>query len=479
MDTKTSKFKHFSSILLAVATGYFLALGYSLNPSWWAPWLAPTTGLLAIILAPKHWQFGLGFCAGLGATAATFSYLIMVGGLPVAIIVTLLFGLGWGTSLRLAARAFDKGSTLSAMIALPTFWAAIDTITIYVSPHGTAGTLAYSQASVLPVIQLASLGGIPAVTFLLLLPGSLAGIVLASLMNKTTKRLVLGAGVLTLVCTAAICFGMLRLTQAVSPMTKGVTMLASDRPAPNGRTWEQFEATYLDEIERSAKRGETLLLPEAVLSVSDQTAEVVAKAVAQSALEKETTIVIGMAIKGADKSTNRALVALPNGRYIWYEKQHLVPGLESNFTPGNVGLTVPTAEAKLGIAICRDMYFPALGRDYALAGANLMLIPANDFQVDDRAAMALTLVRGVEGGFSIARAARNGISFVSDPYGRVLAEKKSAVSTQVLTAQVPLGLAQRTIYARFGDVFGGTCILGWLGLWFSNRQTRRLRSAAM
>ena len=46
---------------------------------------------------------------------------------------------------------------------------------------------------------------------------------------------------------------------------------------------------------------------------------------------------------------------------------------------------------------------------------------------------------------------------VSDPYGRVVAERASAGETgALLLVQTPMGNAQATLYARWGDV------LGWL-----------------
>ena len=67
---------------------------------------------------------------------------------------------------------------------------------------------------------------------------------------------------------------------------------------------------------------------------------------------------------------------------------------------------------------------------------------------------SMAILRGVESGFSIARAPKQGVLSVSDNRGRVLAERTSSSTPFVtLVAPVPVQHAT-TIYARFGDWFG-------------------------
>ncbi|MFM2085430.1 MAG: hypothetical protein RLZZ237_299 [Pseudomonadota bacterium] len=79
----------------------------------------------------------------------------------------------------------------------------------------------------------------------------------------------------------------------------------------------------------------------------------------------------------------------------------------------------------MGLAICKDMHFATLGRAYGAAGAGVMLVPARDFQLDAWMGARMTLVRGVENGYTVVRAAREGRLTVSDAYGRVVAEETS------------------------------------------------------
>ena len=68
------------------------------------------------------------------------------------------------------------------------------------------------------------------------------------------------------------------------------------------------------------------------------------------------------------------------------------------------------------------------------------------------------ILRGVEDGFSIARAARHGILSISDDRGRVLSERATgSTPLAVLIAAIPVE-HEATFYSRFGDWFA------WLSL---------------
>ena len=77
----------------------------------------------------------------------------------------------------------------------------------------------------------------------------------------------------------------------------------------------------------------------------------------------------------------------------------------------------------------------------------------------------MAVLRGIEGGFAIARSARDGHLTLSDDRGRVLAQTSSAGTDGPITllGDVPLG-GTRTAYARWGDAFGWLCLLAAVGL---------------
>jgi apolipoprotein N-acyltransferase len=99
------------------------------------------------------------------------------------------------------------------------------------------------------------------------------------------------------------------------------------------------------------------------------------------------------------------------------------------------------------------MDFPQLSRQYARDGVALMVVPAWDFSVDGWSHGSIAILRGIEGGFSVARSAKKSILYASDDRGRVLAKRDTGFApfaTVVVTVPVR---HDPTLYAKFGDWF--------------------------
>ena len=110
------------------------------------------------------------------------------------------------------------------------------------------------------------------------------------------------------------------------------------------------------------------------------------------------------------------------------------------------------------MTICKDMDFTPLSRVYGAAGVGLMLVPAWDFVLDRTAHGHMAILRGVESGFAIVRAAKQGYLTVSDNRGRIRAEVTSdAAPFATLLATVP-ETHTPTLYLWLGDWFA------WLSL---------------
>jgi apolipoprotein N-acyltransferase len=147
---------------------------------------------------------------------------------------------------------------------------------------------------------------------------------------------------------------------------------------------------------------------------------------------------------------------------IGYDKQHLLPQFEGQLKPGTRPLVFHNGAGTLAAAVCKDMDFPATLRRYGQDGVGLVLVPAWDFKTDDWLHARMAIMRGVEDGFAIARAARNGLLTVSDRYGRVLAYRPSkSAPYATLLAMAPL-TGERTLYDDFGDWFAWACLAGLL-----------------
>ena len=131
-----------------------------------------------------------------------------------------------------------------------------------------------------------------------------------------------------------------------------------------------------------------------------------------------------------------------------YDKHHLIPGVEPE-KPGDKRVVLDEPSGHWGLQICKDMDFPKLSREYAAEGANLLLVPAWDFNLDGWLHARMALLRAVENGFALARSARNGLLTLSDNRGRILAEAATAPDRVVsVTGQVTVSRAVRSTRVR-------------------------------
>jgi apolipoprotein N-acyltransferase len=108
------------------------------------------------------------------------------------------------------------------------------------------------------------------------------------------------------------------------------------------------------------------------------------------------------------------------------------------------------------------MDFPKLSREYAAEGANLLLVPAWDFNLDRWLHARMAVLRAVENGFALARAARNGLLTVSDNRGRILAEASTGPGRFVSISGSVNVVREKTFYTRTGNWFAWSCMVIFL-----------------
>jgi apolipoprotein N-acyltransferase len=132
----------------------------------------------------------------------------------------------------------------------------------------------------------------------------------------------------------------------------------------------------------------------------------------------------------------------------------------------------------LSALICFEAIFPDHAREFTRRGSQLIAVVTNDGWfgrlVGAQQHAELAVLRTVENGVPMIRSANNGISFVVDPYGRILRQTSLFVQT-ILSGPVPQTLAP-TLYRRYGDWFMPACVLGLaIGLLTLRLRARRGR----
>lgn len=143
------------------------------------------------------------------------------------------------------------------------------------------------------------------------------------------------------------------------------------------------------------------------------------------------------------KVANRALLFSPRGESLaTYDKIHMFDvdldhgeswRESAAYEPGTEAVTAEVEGARLGFAICYDLRFPQLFRAEALAGAQVLTVPAAFTRQTGEAHWHVLLrARAIENGAFVVAAAQGGLhedgretfghSLIVDPWGRVLAE---------------------------------------------------------
>jgi predicted amidohydrolase len=132
------------------------------------------------------------------------------------------------------------------------------------------------------------------------------------------------------------------------------------------------------------QKDRELLLP----MLRSQDEDVVVLGLRAAAKELGVWILIGSAlVKRQDgKAANRSILISPDGAITaTYDKLHMfdvdLPTGETaresaSYEPGSRAVTAQAGDLKLGMTVCYDLRFPALYRTLALAGAEVMTIPA-------------------------------------------------------------------------------------------------------
>jgi apolipoprotein N-acyltransferase len=178
---------------------------------------------------------------------------------------------------------------------------------------------------------------------------------------------------------------------------------------------------------------------------------------------------------GRSRSSYRKMQLVPFGEYVPLKRLLFFVGplieAVSDFSPGEEPVVFDVDGRRMSVAICYESVYPWIAREFVARGSQLLVTITNDawFRWSSAAYQHFDqgMLRAVEEGRYLVRAANTGISGAVDPYGRVLVRTELFVPT-VVTADVSL-ISARTIYSRLGDVvvwasFGvtlATIALGW------------------
>jgi len=396
-----------------------------------------------------------------------------------------------------------------ALLAAPIVWVATELGRTYLFTGFPWVLLGYSQASVLPIAQLASVFGVWGVSMLVASVSAVLALIALGETPAGPYRWLPATVVIGLVLGVAV-WGSRRVaasewTREGEPVRVGLIQGNVDQ----GQKWSPESAaaifeTYIRMTRQAIGSGAQFVLwPES--STPFRFDEDQAEAERLRALARETRVPMLFGSdqvewrvdvtrgnrRVPDKMFNAAFLVRPDGTTAGvYRKMHLVPFGEyvplqkvfffaaplteqvGTFSPGLDAVVLPVRGHLTSVAICYEVVYPALVREFVAGGSELLTTITNDawfgptsapYQHFEQASM-----RAIEEGRYLVRAANTGISGIVDPYGRVVTH--SAIYEPAVLVGEARYLRTSTFYARHGDVLPYASALMTLALLIVSRR---------
>jgi apolipoprotein N-acyltransferase len=463
MGSRNKAVKIAIGVAATAMTATLLYFGMSLHPVWGLMWIAPIPVLWFAGRSGAAASFAVAGAAWMCGALSWWSYLREYIEVPLVPSITALAtpSLLFAGSVLLWRTLLLRGRRWAAAFSLPVAITAIGFIGQVFSPNSTFGNIAYSQMNFLPVIQIASIAGIWGISFVLMLVPATIGVVI----HEKTRARSVAATVFTGIALV-LALGAWRLhTQPETSETIHVQLMTNDQ---RGETYAEQDPRSAELLQKylnqfGAATPDVIIIPEKIARFTESGSGEARKQLSEAAKAKGSYVLAGLdEARGANRRNDAVLFAADGSLVIDYEKHHFVPGIELGYQSGDAYSVIEKGSGVWGVTICKDMDFPELGREYARRGAGVLLVPAWDFRIDGWYHARMAILRGVESGYSVARAAKQGLLTVSDNRGRVLAEKEGSPAAMVmLDANVPVTHAA-TFYARWGNWFPIVCIPGLL-----------------
>jgi apolipoprotein N-acyltransferase len=394
-------------------------------------------------------------------------------------------------AFAVATRYLVARTGSAAILMTPCLWVSTELGRQYIWDGFPWELLGYSQVTVLPIAQLASLVGVYGLSALVAFASAA---VAYAVVDLTRRRWMAVAAALVMVAATAA-WGQWRINRgslltAGDPVRVAVlqgNIAQEDKWNPALR--DEITERYLAMTRQALARGATFILwPESSTPFYFERDLVRGGAIRRLARESGATLLIGSdqvepiraeagRTSPAEQNYNAAFLVTPEGEVgAVYRKMQLVPFGEyipaawlfsfvgqivpGVFAAGTDAVLLPVGAHTASTAICYEVIYGSLIREFVLSGSELLTTITNDawygtssaaFQHWDQASM-----RAIEGGRYLARAANTGISGFVDPYGRVL--EKSGLFEQALLVGDLRFLRHQTLYTRIGD------LVAWVSL---------------
>jgi apolipoprotein N-acyltransferase len=389
-------------------------------------------------------------------------------------------------------------------LILPAAWVTVEYALHLLLPLGTFFSTAYTQSSNLPLLQIMSVTGLWAVTFLVAWFASVTNYAWEG--GFDIARIGRGVAAYASVLAAVLFFGGMRLAVApptgptvqVMALTTNVgrevlpeaeseqfarllagTLTAEDRAEMTAALTE-INADLFERTRLQAQKGARIVTwtEYNAHAFSDGEAQFLDEA---RRLARETGIYLAFPLAVIEPDVarrpqpntvwvNKSVMITPAGEIAYqYVKANLLIGPESDYAlrgPRQIQ-SIDTPYGRLASVICLDMEYPDFMRQAGRQGVDIMLSGAIDGTPSSNGNPLhgiMASYRTIESGFSLARGGSFGQNEIVDYQGRFLATSNHVTAAdRTVVAHVPV-TGTRTVYAALGDFFPWSCVLALVSL---------------
>jgi apolipoprotein N-acyltransferase len=449
-----------------------------------AAWVALAPVLVLALTRPPRAALGWGWLAGF----VFFLMLLRWLNFTFRLYSAIPWPLTWGPTALLAAYCGLWGGLVAgavswlgrgagpgwALLAAPFLWVAGEWGRAHLMGGFPWGTLGYTQSRQLAVIQIAELGGVWAVSFVVFAVNA----ALAGCLTLERRRAAIGLGLAGALVAGTLAFGVSRLGQPPPPdaLTIALVQPAIEQPLKWDEEYTAMTLSIYGNLTRSAaaRHPDLIVWPETASPTLLRRDEVLLTALTDLSSRSGVPLLVGSVDAEGDSPPelrNTAFLVTGRGIVGRYDKIYLVPFGEfvplagligfvrgwatfiSELTPGSRAVVFPGPPAPFGVVICYEGVFPELVRRFVTGGARLMVNMTNDGWFGRTSGplqhLAMYPFRAVEHRTAVVRAANTGVSAFIAPTGRIVSTL-GLFERGVLLRRVPLRSVE-TLYTRWGD----------------------------
>lgn len=502
--TAKAKFPSLQNSLLAVLSAILLVLAFPGFEFWLLAWFA-FVPLFWAIEREKHsmvksfllgWLWGSVFFFGscwwlayapthYGGMPALASYFLVLCACAAIGIFPAIFALVFSVLLRRLG--------IYAVFSAPFLWTAIEFLRFWTTGNNW-NAVGYSQAFRLSILQFASVGGIYLVGFMVVSMSScVAWKLLFLLSEKKTKYFYLTILLYVSLLAASFELAGFPKRSAALPGEMQTYVVAIQPNVPMSglkyEDWRRLRERHVELTENalrniqraSAEQPVVVIFPESPMNFQYQRDREFQEFLSVLTRRNNVSILFNSAEPDAarDSYFNSAVMVNEKGEKIaQYDKifllpfgeyapvpaplQSLVPTMVGNFSFGKEYDLLAFGAARGGVMICFESHFPNLAREYARAGADVLIEMTNDGYLGNtpvlRQHLASAVFRAVETRRPVLRVTNVGVTAYINERGEISdAAEPYTEATRVWTIAKSDG--NKTFYVKYGDWFAWLCAL--------------------